>query len=127
LTSVTINPRTPMAVSASRTSSSLNGLIAAMMYFTQGGSTITQQVAKLLCLGVPWDPEQWESEAAYEAECRRGTIWRKLQEVPFAWRWSGNTPRTRSSRSTSTAPIWAPARAASRPRRSAISASPRTR
>ncbi len=51
----------------------------------QGGSTITQQVAKLLCLGVPFDPEQWDSEAAYESECRRGTIWRKLQEVPFAF------------------------------------------
>ena len=50
-----------------------------------GGSTITQQVAKLLCLGVPWDPAQWESEAEYEAECRRNTIWRKLQEVPFAF------------------------------------------
>ena len=34
LISVTIMPRTPMAVSASRTSSSLNGLIAAMMSFT---------------------------------------------------------------------------------------------
>ena len=49
-----------------------------------GGSTITQQVAKLLCLGVPYDPNEWESEAEYERECRRGTIWRKIQEVPFA-------------------------------------------
>ncbi|WP_114965474.1 transglycosylase domain-containing protein [Alkalilacustris brevis] len=49
-----------------------------------GGSTITQQVAKLLCLGVPFDPSQWESEAAYERECRRSTVWRKIQEVPFA-------------------------------------------
>jgi hypothetical protein len=32
-----------------------------------GGSTITQQVAKLMCLGVPYDPEIWETEAAYEA------------------------------------------------------------
>lgn len=57
-----------------------------------GGSTITQQVAKLLCLGQPFDPEKWESEAAYERDCRRSSIWRKLQEVPFAfaleWKYS---------------------------------------
>ncbi|NKX45289.1 transglycosylase domain-containing protein [Roseicyclus persicicus] len=49
-----------------------------------GGSTITQQVAKLMCLGVPYDPEAWESEADYEQDCRRTTLWRKIQEVPFA-------------------------------------------
>ncbi len=49
-----------------------------------GGSTITQQVAKLMCLGVSYDSDRWESEEAYEAECRRGTIWRKVKEVPFA-------------------------------------------
>ncbi len=49
-----------------------------------GGSTITQQVAKLLCLGVPYDQSQWESEADYEADCRRGGIWRKIKEVPYA-------------------------------------------
>jgi 1A family penicillin-binding protein len=49
-----------------------------------GGSTITQQVAKLMCLGVAYDPAQWESEAAYEQDCRRTTLWRKIQEVPFA-------------------------------------------
>jgi len=49
-----------------------------------GGSTITQQVAKLLCLGVPYDPAQWQSEADYEADCRKGSIWRKIKEVPFA-------------------------------------------
>jgi len=49
-----------------------------------GGSTITQQVAKLMCLGVEYDPTQWESEAEYERDCRRTTIWRKLKEVPFA-------------------------------------------
>ena len=49
-----------------------------------GGSTITQQVAKLMCLGVPYDPETWESEADYEQDCRRTTLWRKIQEVPFA-------------------------------------------
>lgn len=49
-----------------------------------GGSTITQQVAKLLCLGVEYDPKQWKNEAAYEADCRQGGIWRKIKEVPFA-------------------------------------------
>ncbi len=49
-----------------------------------GGSTITQQVAKLLCLGVPYDPARWKTEAAYEADCRQGSVWRKLKEVPFA-------------------------------------------
>lgn len=49
-----------------------------------GGSTITQQVAKLLCLGVGYDPDEWETEADYEADCRRTTIWRKIQEVPFS-------------------------------------------
>ncbi len=49
-----------------------------------GGSTITQQTAKLLCLGVEFDPNEWDSEAAFEADCRRNTLWRKLQEVPFA-------------------------------------------
>ncbi|NGQ90227.1 PBP1A family penicillin-binding protein [Rhodobacter sp. HX-7-19] len=49
-----------------------------------GGSTITQQVAKLLCLGVPYDPAQWKSEADYEADCRRGGIWRKIKEVPYS-------------------------------------------
>lgn len=49
-----------------------------------GGSTITQQTAKLLCLGVKWDPALWKSEAEYEKDCRRGGIWRKLKEVPFA-------------------------------------------
>lgn len=49
-----------------------------------GGSTITQQVAKLLCLGVPYDQSQWESEADYEADCRRGSIARKIKEVPYA-------------------------------------------
>lgn len=49
-----------------------------------GGSTITQQVAKLLCLGVPYDQKLWTSEADYESDCRRTTIWRKLKEVPYA-------------------------------------------
>jgi penicillin-binding protein 1A len=49
-----------------------------------GGSTITQQVAKLLCLGVPYDATQWETEAAYETDCRKGSVWRKIKEVPYA-------------------------------------------
>jgi penicillin-binding protein 1A len=49
-----------------------------------GGSTITQQAAKLLCLGVPYDPTEWESEAAYEADCRRTTLLRKGKEALFA-------------------------------------------
>ncbi|MDZ4134134.1 MAG: PBP1A family penicillin-binding protein [Paracoccaceae bacterium] len=57
-----------------------------------GGSTITQQVAKLLCLGVEYDPKQWKSEAAYEEDCRSGGIWRKVKEIPFSmameWKYS---------------------------------------
>ena len=49
-----------------------------------GGSTITQQVAKLLCLGVPYSPGDWKSEAAYETDCRKGSVWRKVKEVPYA-------------------------------------------
>lgn len=50
-----------------------------------GGSTITQQVSKLLCLGRPFDPDVWGSEADYESDCREGTIWRKIQELPYAF------------------------------------------
>ncbi|WP_347312379.1 transglycosylase domain-containing protein [Defluviimonas sp. SAOS-178_SWC] len=50
-----------------------------------GGSTITQQVAKLICLGVPYDPTQWKSEADYEADCRVSSKWRKIKEVPFSF------------------------------------------
>jgi len=49
-----------------------------------GGSTITQQTAKLLCLGVPFDPNRWEDEADYEGDCRRTTVWRKIKEAVFA-------------------------------------------
>ncbi|WP_050605614.1 transglycosylase domain-containing protein [Ruegeria sp. 6PALISEP08] len=49
-----------------------------------GGSTITQQTAKLLCLGEPYDPTEWESEAAYEADCRQGSLWRKGKEAVYA-------------------------------------------
>jgi penicillin-binding protein 1A len=30
-------------------------------------------------------PEIWETEAAYEQDCRQTTLWRKIQEVPFAF------------------------------------------
>jgi len=49
-----------------------------------GGSTLTQQTAKLLCLGVAYDPTTWENEAAYEADCRRTTLWRKVKEAVYA-------------------------------------------
>ncbi|ARO13681.1 penicillin-binding protein 1A [Ketogulonicigenium robustum] len=49
-----------------------------------GGSTITQQTAKLMCLGRPYDPRQWENETAYEADCRRSTIMRKVDEAIYA-------------------------------------------
>ncbi len=49
-----------------------------------GGSTITQQVAKLLCLGETFDPIRWKSEAEFEAECRESSIWRKVKEVPYS-------------------------------------------
>ena len=49
-----------------------------------GGSTITQQTAKLLCLGVEWDPKLWKSETDYEKDCRKGGMWRKIKEVPFS-------------------------------------------
>ncbi len=50
----------------------------------RGGSTLTQQTAKLLCNGREYDPQTWESEAAYEADCRSATIWRKAQEAAYA-------------------------------------------
>ncbi len=49
-----------------------------------GGSTITQQTAKLLCPGVPYDPNRWETETAYEADCRQSSLWRKAREAVFA-------------------------------------------
>jgi membrane peptidoglycan carboxypeptidase len=49
-----------------------------------GGSTITQQTAKLLCLGVAYDDSKWESEAAYESDCRQGSLWRKAREAVFS-------------------------------------------
>jgi 1A family penicillin-binding protein len=49
-----------------------------------GGSTITQQTAKLLCLGRNYVPEEWKNEAAYEADCRRGSMGRKIREAIYA-------------------------------------------
>ena len=49
-----------------------------------GGSTLTQQVAKLLCLGVPYDPDSGMSEAEYEGDCRRGSLVRKGKEAIYA-------------------------------------------
>lgn len=49
-----------------------------------GGSTLTQQTAKLLCLGVPYDPKKWKSQTDYEADCRQGTMARKIKEMVFA-------------------------------------------
>lgn len=49
-----------------------------------GGSTITQQTAKLLCLGVPFDPTAGLTEAQYEEDCRQSTLWRKAKEAIFA-------------------------------------------
>lgn len=49
-----------------------------------GGSTITQQTAKLICLGVKFDPTVWDSENAYESDCRRTTLWRKAKEAVFS-------------------------------------------
>ena len=49
-----------------------------------GGSTLTQQVAKLVCLGKPFDPNKWKNEAEYERDCRRSSLWRKAKEAAFA-------------------------------------------
>ncbi|WP_372892361.1 transglycosylase domain-containing protein [Rhodosalinus sp.] len=49
-----------------------------------GGSTITQQTAKLLCLGNRFDKARHDSERAYEAACRETTLWRKAREALYA-------------------------------------------
>ncbi|WP_420004163.1 transglycosylase domain-containing protein [Arenibacterium sp. LLYu02] len=49
-----------------------------------GGSTITQQTAKLMCLGVEYDPKVWKTEGDYEADCRQSSLWRKAKEAIFA-------------------------------------------
>ncbi|WP_299727732.1 transglycosylase domain-containing protein [uncultured Tateyamaria sp.] len=49
-----------------------------------GGSTITQQTAKLLCLGEEYVAADWENEAEYVADCRRTSIQRKAKEAIYA-------------------------------------------
>ncbi len=49
-----------------------------------GGSTLTQQTAKLLCLGREYVEDEWESEAEYIADCRRGSLARKAREALYA-------------------------------------------
>jgi membrane peptidoglycan carboxypeptidase len=49
-----------------------------------GGSTITQQTAKLLCLGDPFDPSAGQTEKEYESNCRKGSLWRKAKEAVYA-------------------------------------------
>lgn len=49
-----------------------------------GGSSITQQTAKLLCFGVNYDPDTGQSESEYEADCRKTTLWRKIKEATYA-------------------------------------------
>ena len=49
-----------------------------------GGSTLTQQTAKLICLGVDFDPTIWKDEVAYEADCRRGSLARKAKEAIYS-------------------------------------------
>ncbi len=50
-----------------------------------GGSTITQQVAKLLCFGKSYDPGMGISQKQFEADCRQSTLLRKIKEVPYAF------------------------------------------
>ncbi|WP_113911113.1 transglycosylase domain-containing protein [Roseovarius dicentrarchi] len=49
-----------------------------------GGSTLTQQTAKLLCLGNEYVEADWKSEAEYVADCRRGSLGRKAKEAIYA-------------------------------------------
>ncbi|MFW2589226.1 transglycosylase domain-containing protein [Sagittula sp. SSi028] len=49
-----------------------------------GGSTITQQTAKLLCLGRTYKPREWDSEADFVADCRQSSLERKINEAIFA-------------------------------------------
>jgi 1A family penicillin-binding protein len=49
-----------------------------------GGSTITQQTAKLLCFGNAFVSSEWKSEADYIADCRRSSLSRKAREAIYA-------------------------------------------
>ncbi len=65
-----------------------------------GGSTITQQVAKLLCLGETFDPTRWKSEADFEAECRSSRSGARSRKSPIRWPWRPNIRKRTSSTST---------------------------
>ncbi|MGK8233099.1 transglycosylase domain-containing protein [Roseovarius sp. MS2] len=49
-----------------------------------GGSTITQQTAKLLCFGNAYNASEWKSEAEYISDCRRSSLSRKAREAVYA-------------------------------------------
>ncbi|MEM8553339.1 MAG: PBP1A family penicillin-binding protein [Pseudomonadota bacterium] len=49
-----------------------------------GGSTLTQQTAKLLCVGKPFDLSSGQTEAEYEADCRETSLRRKAHEALYA-------------------------------------------
>ncbi|NNE86478.1 MAG: PBP1A family penicillin-binding protein [Silicimonas sp.] len=49
-----------------------------------GGSTITQQTAKLLCLGTEYSPDSGMTEAEFERDCRRTTLTRKIKEAVYS-------------------------------------------
>lgn len=49
-----------------------------------GGSTLTQQTAKLLCLGSVYDPTEWKNEAEYVNDCRQGSMSRKIKEAIYS-------------------------------------------
>ncbi|SNR49100.1 transglycosylase domain-containing protein [Puniceibacterium sediminis] len=49
-----------------------------------GGSTISQQTAKLLCLGVEYDATKWKNEAEFVGDCRQGSLARKAKEALYA-------------------------------------------
>ena len=85
-----------------------------------GGSTITQQTAKLLCLGVPYDRDVWGSEAAYEKDCRRTTLWRKAKEAVYALALELRFSKDEILTIYLTARFWARAHAGSKQLRSAI-------
>ncbi|MEO9826949.1 MAG: PBP1A family penicillin-binding protein [Paracoccaceae bacterium] len=49
-----------------------------------GGSTITQQTAKLLCLGTEYNPDSGMTENEFERDCRRTTLARKIKEAIYS-------------------------------------------
>ena len=49
-----------------------------------GGSTITQQTAKMLCLGTEYSPDSGMSEVEFENDCRRTTLTRKIKEAVYS-------------------------------------------